>query len=283
MKNITSSVKIVDLFPERSSLAYVDYIVQDGEKPEHIAHRVYGKSDYHWIVLHSNQIVDPFFDWPKSSVELENHIKIQYPGIAMFFDPIGIPAFKIGSSTSKLPPQKSHFVNGEMISQIQNSLTITGNILRWDPTLRKLEVTDTSSGAFLTTKDVYSTNPDGIDITTRPSKIVYDNAESLHHFVDDFGNILDPYGKINYYEYDDRKVYSTSNVFVGNSDGLPTATGATSTNDFALNKYINGGSQAGVITNRMYENDFNDKKRKIKILKVEYVEKLANQLAKAFQ
>ena len=282
LTNLTVSAKIVEVFPDKASLAYVDYIIKDGERPEHIANRVYGKSEYHWIILLSNLILDPYFDWPKSSLELENHIKKTYPGICLFFPCVGSPTFNLKNSTTKLISENSHFVVGNNISQTNGSVTSTGEILKWNPSFRKLEVINIDEGTFLPDVKIISKNSNQDEFEAIPVKVVYDNAEAVHNFEDDFGNILDPYGKINYYEYDDNKVYTNSNIFVNNSAGLPSTSSTQSENDFALNKYISGNSQINVVTNRQYENNLNDSKRKIRILKVEYVDKIANQMTKIF-
>lgn len=43
---------------------YYDYDVMDGERPDIVAEKYYGSSQYHWLVLFSNSIVDPLFEWP---------------------------------------------------------------------------------------------------------------------------------------------------------------------------------------------------------------------------
>lgn len=281
--NLLVSPKILDLMPERSSKAYNDYQISDGEQPEHVAYKVYDSSLLHWIVLLSNQIIYPFYDWPMSTAELQSHIEVNYPGIAIFFACSGETNFYLNGSSSTLPPEKSQFIVGNAVYQTQGSVTISGTIKEWDPTLRKLVVTDITEGyTFLLTSDVYSDNADETTFSATPLKIVYQNYDSVHHFVDDFGNYLDPYGKINYFEYDDNKVYTTKNIFYQNNDGIPASSTPTSTNDFILNKYISGNSQNNVVTCRQYEHEVNDSKRKIKILKIEYVNSIVQQLPELF-
>lgn len=284
--NILTSAKFLNLFPEKSNNFYVDYIVKDGEKPEHIADRVYGKSTYHWIILMSNQIYNPYFDWPLSDHELEEYILNKYKGIAIFFDCVGESSsnFTINNSTNKLNTQKSNFVINNTITQNQNITTVTGKILEWDATYRKLIVDDIEGGMFNENFDIFSTNIDGVTFKIRPRKIVLDNTQAVNHFVDDFNNYLDPYGKINYYEYDDNKIFVKSNVFYNNESGLPNefTTGATGSNDFMLNKYVNG-TQSNVITNRRYEEIENQIKRTIKILKPEYAEIVVKQIENIFK
>ena len=59
-------------------LLLVDYFVDDVERPEDVAHKIYGSSEYHWIVLLSNNIVDVEKEWPKKSRDLPKYVKDKY-------------------------------------------------------------------------------------------------------------------------------------------------------------------------------------------------------------
>jgi hypothetical protein len=59
-------------------LTFYTYRVKDGERPDTIAHIYYGSIRYTWLVFLSNNIFDPFFEWPMSHSELEAHIASKY-------------------------------------------------------------------------------------------------------------------------------------------------------------------------------------------------------------
>lgn len=61
--------------------AFYTYEVKDGERPTVVAFNYYGSIDYVWLVFLSNQINDPYFDWPLSSEELNAHIIKKYGSI----------------------------------------------------------------------------------------------------------------------------------------------------------------------------------------------------------
>lgn len=42
---------------------YYEYTVKDGETPEILAEKVYGNPEAHWLILMTNDIIDPQFDW----------------------------------------------------------------------------------------------------------------------------------------------------------------------------------------------------------------------------
>ena len=55
--------------------SYYEYEVKDTDTPEIIADKFYGSPERHWIVLGLNQIIDPQWDWP-----------LQYPTFIKYVD-----------------------------------------------------------------------------------------------------------------------------------------------------------------------------------------------------
>jgi len=52
--------------------------VQDGESPEELAFRYYGSQNLHWLILLTNNIIDPRFNWPLSSDDLYKLVVSKY-------------------------------------------------------------------------------------------------------------------------------------------------------------------------------------------------------------
>jgi hypothetical protein len=80
--DITFPVQILQSFADNSKY-YYQTIVKDGLKPEDVAYLVYGDATLHWIVLHFNKIVDPLFQWPLSSVNLDKYVTKKYGSIGI--------------------------------------------------------------------------------------------------------------------------------------------------------------------------------------------------------
>lgn len=80
VKDVTVRTKVAS-FIKDSVFLYENYIVRDGERPEHVAARVYNKPTLHWIILLVNEIIDPYTDWPMSDMDLMAYIE-------SFVDPI---------------------------------------------------------------------------------------------------------------------------------------------------------------------------------------------------
>lgn len=66
-KQILSNITLYDL-----------YDIKDGETPEILADRIYGSSQYHWIIMLVNDRYDYLKDWPMNSSILEEYIHSKY-------------------------------------------------------------------------------------------------------------------------------------------------------------------------------------------------------------
>ena len=56
------------------------YLVQDGDRPETLAHQFYGDSELHWIILYANggDLLNPYKDWPKTQFDLKKFVEKKY-------------------------------------------------------------------------------------------------------------------------------------------------------------------------------------------------------------
>ena len=76
-KNLMARASIISDILSNPVLFY-KYDVKDGETPEIIADKYYGDSYRYWLVMFSNQILDPQWDWPLSSLALQDYITNKY-------------------------------------------------------------------------------------------------------------------------------------------------------------------------------------------------------------
>ena len=77
LTNVTVRFKLQEVLNNRVSILY-NYSVKDGERPDVIAHKYYGDSSLDWIVLLTNGIINPHFDWPLDSATFNKFIKNKY-------------------------------------------------------------------------------------------------------------------------------------------------------------------------------------------------------------
>ena len=56
----------------------IEYLVKDEDTPENICIRLYNDSSLSWLLLYINNKIDPFFDWPLNTEELNAYIDNKY-------------------------------------------------------------------------------------------------------------------------------------------------------------------------------------------------------------
>ena len=76
-KDITRRAEIADTIIN-NKFAYLPYVINGDEKPEDVANFYYGNVRYTWLVYYSNQIIDPYFDWPLDSVNFDTYVINKY-------------------------------------------------------------------------------------------------------------------------------------------------------------------------------------------------------------
>lgn len=75
--DITNRVALSDEVKKNLSL-FDEYDIKDGETPEIIADKFYNNPELHWLILHYNDIIDPRFDLPLSTNDLNNYVSSKY-------------------------------------------------------------------------------------------------------------------------------------------------------------------------------------------------------------
>lgn len=62
----------------KNPLLFYSYDIQESDTPEIIAHKYYGDVNRFWIVMISNQINDPQWDWPLTSSVFNQYLLSKY-------------------------------------------------------------------------------------------------------------------------------------------------------------------------------------------------------------
>ena len=75
--DLMTRVKVREKILDESAL-YDTYDVPSGEKPEDTAYKHFGSSQYHWVILLTNNITDRYYDWPLSEQDFETYMNDKY-------------------------------------------------------------------------------------------------------------------------------------------------------------------------------------------------------------
>ena len=87
-------VKVRSKVLDESTL-YDLYDVPEGETPEITALKHFGNSQYHWVILLTNDITDRYYGWPLTTYEFENYMNEKYT------NPDGVHHYEITQSSGK--------------------------------------------------------------------------------------------------------------------------------------------------------------------------------------
>lgn len=122
-------VTVKDLFRKVSVsldniIDYTYYDLQDGDRPDVVASKLYGDGDLHWTFFLVNDFSN-YYEWWRSPSEFEAFITRKYSGVAIK----SAYAFEMIDSESK-------FLMGERVS----TSTAAGNICAVQPTFSRLIV-----------------------------------------------------------------------------------------------------------------------------------------------
>jgi hypothetical protein len=262
--DITIRAKIIDLISNTQG-SVVEYDIDDGERPEHIAHRVYGKPDYHWTILMYNEIHDPFFEWPMSSYDLMQYVDEKYKGVAYFID--------MKTASSQYPKDLWFEVGPATINEIPIDIT------DWNPNLFKITASEdapqNSSFTSSEKKILTQTRSDGRVLSVEVKRIVDSNIYAVHHFIDEDTKAIVDHHLLN-------SDYSVQRDLGENNIGYEIV------NLSFLDRYVYNSNDIIPlsdrtilpITNINYEIDLNDKKRKIKVMRPQYVDIIVKDMKK---
>jgi hypothetical protein len=175
---------------------FEQYEISEAETPESLSFSYYGRVDYYWVILITNNIKSRFFDWPMSSKELGSYIESKYGNkSALFFEDNSLLGFdKFGEVT--------YVVKGNYKFKVFNA----------DRNLNKLEIEKITPSQLLQESNVNFLDKDEKVLTGKQvSRIVYENEQALHHinFLVENRLMLNSYIKNN---------VGTNDIFVSNAN-----------------------------------------------------------------
>ena len=85
LTNLLARASLIDNYLDNPLMFYT-YDIQEGDTPEIIAHKYYDDPYRYWIVLVSNQVLDPQWNWPLNSGVFNKYIVDKYTTINPYSD-----------------------------------------------------------------------------------------------------------------------------------------------------------------------------------------------------
>ena len=130
-------------FLRRNTHIFYKYKIKDGDRPEIIAHKLYGSADLYWFVTLFNNILDPVLDWPKDYISFQRFIKSKYGSIELakttvhHYEKIITTTTSYGdSSQSILPSDATEYAT--LVNMVPVVATISGGPVITQTTTRNV-------------------------------------------------------------------------------------------------------------------------------------------------
>jgi len=76
-KNLFRRIKIRDNLTD-IILGFEKYYIKNGERPDQLSQKFYGTTQYDWVILLCNNIINIYQDWPVTETELYEIVKRKY-------------------------------------------------------------------------------------------------------------------------------------------------------------------------------------------------------------
>lgn len=74
---LLAKAKIIkDIFDKIDT--FYPYVINEGETPQLVAFKEYGSAQYDWVVMFSNDIIDPYYDWPLTTAQFYSFLRKKY-------------------------------------------------------------------------------------------------------------------------------------------------------------------------------------------------------------
>ena len=89
MTNLTVRFKVNTII-QSGLMRYFDYVIRDHEKPWILAEQQWGDGRLDWILLITNNILEPHWDWPMDYLTFEKFLKTKYKGATQQADNTGL-------------------------------------------------------------------------------------------------------------------------------------------------------------------------------------------------
>lgn len=79
--NIIARIRLRETVLSKATLFY-DYTIPDIiTRPDILSEKYYGSSNYTWVILYTNNILNPLWSWPKTDYQFNAYIKDKYGSV----------------------------------------------------------------------------------------------------------------------------------------------------------------------------------------------------------
>ena len=107
------------------------YAIEDGERPDILADKLYGSPKYDWVILLTNNLVNAQYDWPLSNYDLIKTLEKEYDdpyNEIHHYETIKIAQYPAGLRVDKAFYDRQHKLNIDGNIVLKNGSEICGAV-----------------------------------------------------------------------------------------------------------------------------------------------------------
>jgi hypothetical protein len=182
--------------------AYDLYDVKENETPEILANKIYGSAHLHWVLLLTNDIIDPRYDWPMSTINLIEYVKHKYHSIRSKY---------IRFNNNKISALDTNTIKFVKTLSVNDSLEIIGSYNKLNDGIYTVSSLASSGESFTVTDTLGNSvtfSDDNITSKNLYVKLLSDHSGEVHHYEDTNGREVQSPGSsitpISNYTYEER-------------------------------------------------------------------------------
>ena len=159
---------ISDIIP-----AYYKASISSSERPEVLAYELYNNSEYHWVLLQLNNVVDPYYDWVLEDYTFDELLRKKYPNMGLLLESDHFGANIYNTSD----PKKHFFYPGEII-KAEGGSGAEGTVIEFNPTIKQI-IYKHVSGTFISGEEITGQNSGAIG---KIESYVSEEINAIHHY-----------------------------------------------------------------------------------------------------
>jgi len=264
--NILAKVKFNEL-AKKTKAIYYPYTITEGERPDLIAANYYDDSRYSWLIYMANDMIDPLYDWPLTSEELDKFIIKKYQSLEKAKEKIIFWRVNWYEDETILTPAGYSALPSYAKKYFTPRFGTTENIVAYERSPLELmldtnkiqQLTVASSQGLVAEENIIQKTSGTTTASAAIKRISNTTSIDVYNVIGTFANTSGSVGNI-------ISQTGTTNTSVSSVTTLATP---ISTNEAVYWTYVSAYD---------YENEINEQKRHIKLIDKSYVDQIEKEL-----
>jgi len=102
---------------------FEQYFITDADRADILAHKYYGDSTLHWVILYANYMNNPYYDWPLPYFDLHKFVAKKYDNINAAHHWVDSDGYEVDETESGATAI-TNFVHEETLNDAKRAINI---------------------------------------------------------------------------------------------------------------------------------------------------------------